>query len=473
MHKYEVKKKPLSSISLLIVILLLLSEAPFLSQNATASPSDEGAGVADSYAEEWSFSDMIPADAPRVGPGGNIYFYLSDGTFCSLSPEGRIQWTYDVNGTPYGYAFSSDGDIYVFSDALYDISPNGSLKWSIAIENPEKKAPEMLVSPSGTLYLVLYNVYAISSGGRLEWTYSASEGGPFYYGTLTSNNSLVAGSDTNDSVVAMDSGGNFLWDQKINRFAAGIFFSSMGAVLVTDDGGRTYAFSPAGIPLWNRSFEDFQISPGGQIYVFENGLPPRYRVLSPLNGEEMWNFSADYVVFSGNSTVLAYADDGLTLYSLDAGGRIQWEYHKSVDSLWFASSVVNSSGVIFFAVCQTNSPYYFIYSIIPGEMDAKLIATPSIRSPAVADPLIGTDAQGDFYLWNGGISAYGPDSDSDGIADSKDLLPNLDNALFYFILLILLVALLIAVRATQIRRKGRLKTRGTEGTGNEEHDHDT
>ena len=436
-----------ADISLLLVVLLLAPELYGPLQSAVASSSGEKAVVADSYAEKWTFSELTPADTPQVGPDGNIYFYLSNGTFCALNPDGKIQWTYNVNRTPYAYAFSPTGGVYVFSDALYSLNPDGSLKWSLAIENPEKKTPTMLVSQNGVLYLVLYDIYAISSEGRIEWTYEASKGGPFYPGVLASN-SVIAGSDTNNTVVAVDFEGNRLWSREISRSVADVFFSDEGVVLVENYGNQLYAFSISGTPLWNRSFpEGVRIAPDGQIYAFENSLPPRYHVLNPLNGEEMWSFSANYVEFSGNSTILASTDEGLTIYSLNSAGQVQWQYSKSFDYLWASSLTVSSSGVIFFAVYLSQSLNCFIYAIVPGAKEPKLIAMPPLAA-VTADPLIGSDGQDTIYFWSGTITAYEADSDSDGVPDSKDFLPTINNGQFWWgiVLAILVVLILLSMK---------------------------
>ncbi len=166
--------------------------------------------------------------SPSIEPGGSIYALSPEnGTLTAIAPDSTTKWQTAVgyaqggepaigaDGTIYAtgsglYAFSAngsnlwvnatntfmssspaiakDGTIYVATcggGTLYAVNPDGSVKWRTILGANDPTNTPIAATPaidiSGTIYYpVLNTLYALSSAGSVQWTFSPSNGANTY-----------------------------------------------------------------------------------------------------------------------------------------------------------------------------------------------------------------------------------------------------------------------------------------------------
>lgn len=108
---------------------------------------------------------------PEIGPDGTIYIeavpnpsytYYYTNTLFALTPNGTIKWIFPLfesGGTFYHgstCAIASDGEIYATTTAgtIYSLAPNGTMNWSY--QTPINGLTAPIIGPDGTVYVTSY-----------------------------------------------------------------------------------------------------------------------------------------------------------------------------------------------------------------------------------------------------------------------------------------------------------------------------
>lgn len=107
--------------------------------------------------QKWSYElgGGAPFDPspPVVGRDGTIYFGLLS-SLLALSPEGKRKWTFNTEGSIHASpSIGADGTIYVATNKLYAISPQGTLMWSSKPVLGPLARSSPAIAADGTIYV--------------------------------------------------------------------------------------------------------------------------------------------------------------------------------------------------------------------------------------------------------------------------------------------------------------------------------
>jgi len=156
---------------------------------------DNGASCDSIWAIEYegnsSRSMLAYFDLP-IGEDGNIYI-RSDDIFI-ISPEGQLVKTIALDASfNEGYAsnitLTSDNDILIGKGDLIKLSNDGNIVWETKIDDGIIINPAFTTAPTissnGDFYdAQLFGLYSVKSNGSLNWKINAENGGGVEYGNL-------------------------------------------------------------------------------------------------------------------------------------------------------------------------------------------------------------------------------------------------------------------------------------------------
>jgi hypothetical protein len=139
--------------------------------------------------KRWGFP--VPSPGPRevvIAHDGTILFAIpGDSLIYSLSPEGRLQWTFNLMGRARDnvLGFAPDGAIVTMNAAIrpqtiYKVNPAGQMIWAVEIVQLVGRHGVSLTNSSpiidqqGNIYLAIgrtgsNNFYALKQDGELKW----------------------------------------------------------------------------------------------------------------------------------------------------------------------------------------------------------------------------------------------------------------------------------------------------------------
>lgn len=296
---------------------------------------------------------------PVVDDQGAVYFVVDNrpapaatvmDKLIKVDSMGSFLWSFDINpshAADSGKGSSSpalglDGTVYAAGDALYAVSPDGTLKWS-AGNSSELLRSSPVVADSGTVYLAFHN-YDLKAfdpdDGTISWFLSGIPE-DWYFG------SPAIGAD--------------------------------GTIYLGTDGGKFYAVNPGGTIDWtyDTQVEDGYawnirsspaIGPDGTIYFGTSqgqwnspSTMPRFYALNP-DGTRKWFFAPSELLaqepdvthhdfysspaIGSDGTVYTGHELG-SVYALDPDdGSVKWKY-DTFQAFTGASPALKSDGTLF------------------------------------------------------------------------------------------------------------------------------
>jgi outer membrane protein assembly factor BamB len=275
----------------------------------------------------WTFptGDLVWS-TPAIAALGTVYVGSDDDNLYALDGKtGKMQWKYRVGSCSQtvgigpeatrcdvdaGPTIGPDGTLYTGGDAIYAISPSGSLRWRFATGAHVSSAPA--VADDGTVYAGSQDnsVYAVTPDGRRQWEFRAR--------------------DDVESSPAIEED---------------------GTIYVGSDDNRLYALSPQGQLQWAfTTGDDVRASPAigrdGTVYVGSfDGLLYAIR----RDGTLLWAFRTGDRIFSSalvdamGAILVGSQDD--RLYAIEPDGKLRWsvELGGDVDS----SPILDADGSIY------------------------------------------------------------------------------------------------------------------------------
>ena len=129
----------------------------------------------------WTYvmSERVPFDplVPLVGPDGTIYTGLFD--LIALTPEGMRKWRFKAEGNIRASPrISANSTIYLATNKLYAVSPQGTLIWSSKpLMGPLVESPPA-IGADGTVYVGTHGEYGRPEEGALFAFRSSSRDRP-------------------------------------------------------------------------------------------------------------------------------------------------------------------------------------------------------------------------------------------------------------------------------------------------------
>ncbi len=323
--------------------------------------------------EKWEFvNDEDGANAfsaPVVGADGVIY--VASDYLYALNPDGKLKWKLNVEAFNAAPAVGADGTIYVGGEdddltCMFAVSPNGARKWKFktANVNPEvTSAP--VVGDDGTIYFGS-RVYAYKRNPRTG-----------IYDVLAK---------LTGSLYALAPDGKLKWRFPVDGSIDSAPAVHDGTVYFGSRDHNLYALSPAGKLKW-------KFATGGQVHgapsiaangVIYVGSDDRHIYAMNPDGVLRWKFRTGDSVDSGpaigaDGTIYVGAWDGI-LYAMNPDGKSKWKFATGNDV--FASPAIGADGVVYIGGSSANGKLYAVSST--GVLKwAFATDGPMLESPAI------------------------------------------------------------------------------------------
>jgi len=174
---------------------------------------------------QWKYKTGASVDsAPVIGLDGVIIIGSEDRSIYAVNPNGTLRWRYQTGDRVMGSAsIASDGTVYKASwdGYLYALNPaNGSLIWKCRIGSGSKANPA--IGADGTIYIGEGTLFAIYPNGTLRWSLTlddnniewsspaVSADGIIYFGTEHAHNQ-------GGEIFAVNPNGTIRWRQTIAK----------------------------------------------------------------------------------------------------------------------------------------------------------------------------------------------------------------------------------------------------------------
>jgi PQQ-like domain len=367
------------AVAILCPLLLLLNGCAYYMYRGGASRSARSGADTSTNAgiRQWSYPVGLGQNrfpyGPLVGftsiPGG---IFVGDlfGNISSISTNGLSAWTYPTGGigaTPN--AVGIDGSVYALNSAtLYAVSSSGVLEWTFS--PPQGLSPANLaIARDGTIYTgdqCGFGNYARNCNFYTPTISPAvSEDGTIYSG-------VIYGSAPPSGVMfALNSAGGLIWNE--TNYVGTPAIASYGILYVLSlDQTQLYALNTSGSLLWQ---------------VTDTMIPDQFTLpaISPLG-----------TVYVGT----AFAG----LWAIDSMGNVLWKTTLDGNSNFFAPPSIGGDGTIYIA-------YTSLYAVNPGPPPSVKWSTPLCGGEADVyagrdEPVIGLD--GTIYMILDGVSANVP-----------------------------------------------------------------
>jgi len=243
---------------------------------------------------------------PALGADGTVYAKSAVGDLVALTPEGDLNWMYELGGdwTPQ-IAVGFDGTIYTADGwpRIYAVNPDGTTKWvyETTLTNGLVAGPN--VGPDGNVYAITHapgiGVFSLDPDGNLRW--SEQELG---YTPIGEQGQEIV---FNDSQIfycqdghydSYDFDGNKVFDQSVvTQYNDS---SPQPAVGPNGDSyvewwGRLHSYDSSGNLNWiafdvgGSYLRDPDVGPDGTIYVWRNVFNTLW-ALNP-DGSEKWSYN--------------------------------------------------------------------------------------------------------------------------------------------------------------------------------------
>jgi len=299
---------------------------------------------------KWTFDTSDPiVGAPTLDLHGNVYVGDESGTLYSVTPDGRLRWTFKARDAVYAAAVSIRDLIYVASvdSNLYCIDTTGKQRWSTYLADELYSPPAL--GRDGTLYIGTDQgtLAAVAPNGKIRW--KRKLGDEIASSPTIGLNGLAYA--TSDSVYCFDGRGRRRW--AFGTAGGDYFYASAvpdekGVVYVGNTDGYLYCLEPNGRLRWRAPVPDEdEIRPEvvfGTDSSMYFGTDGDYLCRKTETGTPYTVYEADDILIataaiSDRGTVFYLPDDGV-LYGLTASGRLLWKRDVAAGSkdLYYTSS---------------------------------------------------------------------------------------------------------------------------------------
>ena len=317
---------------------------------------------------------------PAMGDDGTIYFgtgiwnFSTFGSLYAASPDGKIQWSRDLEYNAYTPVIGKDGSIFIqdFKNKLYAFAPDGTPLWTyddydnnIIWYDMGQRNPA--VGSDGTVYVPADGVYAVdpSSGTRI-WRFN-----PY---NKQCRQSPVVGEDGTiyifihqDQFFAVNPNGTQKWEAHLDHDYEMTFgcpaIDDDGVLYVgseTHEGGGIYAFDPQGTKKWKYVVEGPRIvrsspaiGPDGTIYVGTQSGPDGTSLLLALDpsGNKKWAYQLEHLHVTGDDLYSSpsVGADGMIYFGAETGffyalrpdGTLAWKTDPQTAFNWGSAAIVS------------------------------------------------------------------------------------------------------------------------------------
>jgi outer membrane protein assembly factor BamB len=383
-----------------------------------------------------NISDSPPLDSPwpmychDIRHTGRSPYSTADNPF-------EIKWMFDIYGPVYGgLVIDEEGIIYVGSDSVYAIYPNGELKWrydddirisstpaidengilyvgsiyghpnyfcAIDTKNGDliwrKQHDNIYSSPAigedGSIYFGSLNeyIYAYYPNGTLKWKFKTDDN-VYSSPAIGDDGTIYCGSDDGNLYALYPNNGTLKWNYKTdNGVGRGPSIADDGTIYFISWDDYLYAVHPDGTLKWKIGGRIAVTTPitgaDGTIYVGNTKLI----AINPNNGTVKWRvdsggrittstpcISADGTIYFGNT-------EGGDIVAVNHNGTEKWR--KSIGGNIWSAPAIGEDGTVYIADGIDEGHIYAF-----GPLDPDAPTAPDINGPRLCFP--GKDYQYKF-----------------------------------------------------------------------------
>lgn len=280
--------------------------------------------------KKWSIdlSGMVTSE-PVIAPSGIIYITESSGNLIAVNANGSVEWVKNI-ASPHNRSpkIGSDGTIYISSGygTLYALDSEGNEKWNFTT-NIGTSTP--CISSEGMIYIVsdakksgYWKLYAINSNGTENWNTTIEAYSVISAPTIGPKNRIYFGTMEGD-FYAVGKNGEVKWTKQLgNTIWCSPAITPDGTIYVGTRENNLFALNSDGLVKWSFSTGDDilsspVVSKEGTIYI--GSYNNKFYALNP-NGTEKWSFETDGVITASpainkNGTIYVGSKDGF-LYGI-------------------------------------------------------------------------------------------------------------------------------------------------------------
>lgn len=276
---------------------------------------------------------------PAVAPDGSITLLAEErsptGGFLSaaavrVSATGALVWRRElgIGASPVNIGFSApaigaDGSVYVATDSLYALNPDGTVRWT-RFSTGEELRSSPSIGADGTIYFVSRNIPLTAmhpDSGRVLWELPlGAQGHVFAAPAIGTDGTIYVATDA-CVLYAVSSAGSSLWNYDAGSAGSGCTMRSSPAVgsdgtIYLGTSNRTprpvlFAIRPTGVLRWTYTPSGMPIDVGPEFFEIYS---------SPVIG-------SDGAVYFGQEFSRVYAVDsqaGAERWVVRALGSILW-----------------------------------------------------------------------------------------------------------------------------------------------------
>lgn len=187
------------------------------------------------------------------------FLFKETGRVLSIAPNGEEQVIFEAGYHLKAPVIGKSGVIYVATTGgsetkpcykLFCLWPDGQMKWEYDFEDILFCRP--VLDQEGNVYIVDYsrNLFCLNNQGELKWVLRRKSG--YWYGpVIDSRGQIYIGTNYEKTLMALDKGGNVLWEIKIGD-GRGMYppvIDRDGVIYITSN--NLYAISWQGNVLWS------------------------------------------------------------------------------------------------------------------------------------------------------------------------------------------------------------------------------
>jgi len=418
-------------LAITITGLLLIDSVLFpLSSISLAAPTE----TTQDYAMKWVYTGGLGhsgLDCPplSVGPDGTLYIGLGNNSVAAMGPDLSVKWFCKTGNVPPVLSIGPDGMVYALSDSLFAISKSGDVKWSFNLEhiNTDELEPPV-IGPDGTIYVSPGHLYAINPDGTQKWNYSLADMISIYSPALSLDGTVYVASD-DERIFSISVDGTENWNYSV------------------DDTSRLYSNT---LTPFTGSDGSVYFSSGTYVYALSSDGTMKWKY--PLKDASIRQVKRNIIYIATDEFSETSLKEGSTIYALSSDGTLNWSYSAST-SMMFAIRV-DDAGYVFFSLIQNEVAGPPSVNMLSP--DGKLVWVDVIPDITIVDnTIIGPNGTVYFTSSFGKIYCFETDTDSDGVPDSKDFLPTINNSQFWLVtILVLLVVLILVSRKFRPKKEG-------------------
>ena len=290
----------------------------------------------------WSYFINSDLRYPAISEDSDLIYVVSGDFLNAIDPDRTYQWGHYIgtNGSFTGPTVSDAGRIYLGYQGKLQAFTSSGLAWSYDVPGTSYIDDTPVVDSDGTAYFSATDrkVYAVQSGGTLQWTYNVAwpvssvlsmyDDDNIYFGT--DNYKGTGENDYAERLFALSAGGALLWTFDANDgIEASPAIAADGSIVIATKGGKVYCLRSDGSLRWLYDQPDTPIlsSPAidvdGSIYFgCDNDM---FYALNSF-GMLLWTYDVGYSIKSspaiGPHETVIFSSDGEIVHCLESLPRL-------------------------------------------------------------------------------------------------------------------------------------------------------